>query len=88
MKRLEFSKWLMIVSYVIMIIITAFTGYSFFMGYDISLLTPIIAASWGEVAAINAFYMNKAKAENKIKIVTNMSREDIEELSIIDNIFN
>lgn len=88
MKRLEFSKWLMIISYTVMIIITGFAAYSFLLGHDIDALTPLIAASWTEVAAINAFYMSKAKAENKIKIVSHMSREDIEELNMIDNIFN
>lgn len=88
MKKLEFSKWLLIGSYGVMALITISTFIIFFIGYSIDSLIPIVLASWAEVATVNMFYMKKARVENKIKIAKSIDAETLEKLSSINNLFD
>lgn len=88
MGRLEFSKWLLVGSYGMMIIITTFAATMFYMGYHIDGFIPIVLASWAEVTTVNAFYMNKAKAENKIKIAKSLPKEALENIELVRDLFH
>jgi hypothetical protein len=57
------------------------------MGIYMDSLANIVLVAWAEVATANAFYMNKAKAENKIKIAKSITDEEADRIQKIVNIF-
>lgn len=82
MSEIEFSKKLFIGISIFTIIITAFSFIMMWRTMDLSPLSYLIPAAFGELAAATGFYYNKAKAENKIKLMKSNgiepTREDIE----------
>lgn len=74
--RISTSKRLLWTSYatagVLTIILVTATLIS---DHDLTALATITGLSWGEVTAVTAFYLWKAKAENKIKITKQMVEE-------------
>lgn len=69
MKRLEFSKKILIVAAVINIAVIAFACVMMWRTGDLTPLAYLIPAVSAEVATGTAFYYNKAKLENKIKLM-------------------
>ena len=69
MGKVETSKKILIASYSSAITLTAIIVYGTFKGVDMSNVTPLGLAAWGEVAVTNAFYYKKAGKENVPKIV-------------------
>lgn len=69
MKRLEFSKKILIVAVVISIAIDAFACVMMWRTGDLTPLAYLIPAVAAEVATGTGFYYNKAKLENKIKLM-------------------
>lgn len=67
-KKVTCSKIIVLVSYICAITLTVIITIGAFMGFDMSSLTPIALAAWGEVAASNVFYFRKAGRENILKI--------------------
>ncbi len=65
---MQTSKKILWISYIITGVLTAVTFIAAFMGLDVTALTTITVLAWGEVIASNAFYFNKAKKENALKI--------------------
>ncbi len=51
-----------------MILLTALTAVLSVLGFDVMTLGTIVGLFVGEVTASNAFYFNKAKKENALKI--------------------
>ena len=77
----EFSKKLLVASYIIAILVTIATFTLPIITYtvsgqlmDYSSLMPITLACWGEVTVGNSFYYWKAKSENKIKLLAEADR--------------
>ena len=77
----EFSKKLLVASYIIAILVTIATFVLPIITYtvsgqlmDYSSLMPIALACWGEVTVGNSFYYWKAKSENKIKLLAEADR--------------
>lgn len=70
MKHLEFSKKILIVAAVINISVIAFTCVMIWRTGDLTPLAYLIPAVAAEVATGTGFYYNKAKLENKIKLMT------------------
>ena len=68
MKRIEFSKIIVIVTSAVASLVTAFSMYMIWETKDLSPLGYLIPAMFGELGVATGFYYNKAKAENKIKI--------------------
>lgn len=69
MKKMEFSKKILIVAGVVNIGVILFSCYMMVKindTYPLSYLIPAVAA---EVATGTGFYYNKAKLENKIKLM-------------------
>ena len=80
---METSKKILWISYIITGILTIVTFIAAFVGLDVMALTTITGLAWGEVIASNAFYFNKAKKENTLKIALGTAKENPDQ---IDNI--
>ena len=65
---METSKKIIVVSYVIGILLTILTVLGIIYGYDVTPLSIITGAVYAEISVSNAFYYNKAKKENLLKI--------------------
>ena len=79
MKHLEFSKKILIVAAVINIAVIAFTCVMIWRTGDLTPLAYLIPAVAAEVATGTGFYYNKAKLENKIKLMAANKIEPSEE---------
>jgi vacuolar-type H+-ATPase subunit I/STV1 len=66
---MEFSKKIFVWTSLATIVITIFTGVMVWRTNDLSPLMYLIPAIFTELATATAFYYNKAKAENKIKLM-------------------
>lgn len=66
------SKRILVVSYICGILLTIITVVGVFIGYEMSTIATITGIAWGEISVSNAFYYNKAKRENAIKIALNI----------------
>ncbi len=62
------SKKIIVASYIIAGVLSTVTVIATFMGLDVTALGTIAGLFVGEVTASNAFYFNKAKKENALKI--------------------
>ncbi len=72
------SKKIIIASYVIAGILTAIVVIGAVFGFDVSALSIITGAAYAEVSVSNAFYYNKAKKENTLKIAMGCVQENPE----------
>ena len=68
-KKVEFSKLIFVGVSVLTLAITAFSCCIIWITMDTSALAYLIPAVFAEMASATAFYFNKAKAENKIKLM-------------------
>ena len=84
---MEFSKKIITVSYAIAITSTVVLIVGTVLNIPMDSFSNIVLALWAEVATVNAFYMNKAKAENKIKIAKSITDEEADRIQKIENIF-
>ncbi len=62
------SKKILLASYICGITLTLITIIGSFLGHDMTSLGMITGIAYGEISISNAFYYNKAKHENAIKI--------------------
>ncbi len=67
-KKAEFSKIWLILSGTVCLIVTLYTLYMVRVTGDLSPLTTLITVLFGDLGIGTAFYYNKAKAENRIKL--------------------
>lgn len=81
-KRKEFSKKILIVSYIIAIMVTAFCCYLALTYRDTSAVSNIALACWAEVSVGNGFYYWKARSENKIKMMASMEKELLDKINL------
>lgn len=68
-KKVEFSKVILIASFVVNLCVIIFTCVMVVKTCDLSPLMYLIPATAADVATGLGFYYNKAKAENKIKLM-------------------
>ena len=68
-QKLEFSKKIMIVAMTVNILVILFSCIMIWITQDLSPLMYIIPAVAAEVATGTGFYYNKAKAENRLKLM-------------------
>ena len=68
MKKMEFSKKIMLVVGAVTILVTAFTLLMVWKTQDLSPLAYLIPAVFAELSVGTGFYYSKAKAENRIKL--------------------
>lgn len=88
-KNFTCSKVILLVSYLIGVALTVVTIFGAFNGYDVSTIGIVTSAAYAEIAASNAFYYNKAKKENALKIalsaVEKYSTDKVEDITKIVN---
>lgn len=82
MKKIETSKLILIVSYIIAIVLTSIVVVGTFMNFEVSNVTTITALAYAELSASNIFYFKKAGRENVIKIYNNLPQEVKEQIDI------
>lgn len=68
MKKVEFSKLIMIFSGAVVLLTTAFTIFMIYRTENLDPLVYLIPAAFGEFATASGFYYSKAKIENRIKL--------------------
>lgn len=66
---MEFSKKIFVCTSLATLMVIIFTGVMVWRTNDLSPLMYLIPAIFTELATATAFYYNKAKAENKIKLM-------------------
>lgn len=75
-KKKEFSKIILVVDFVVCSAVIVFSGIMIAVTKDMSPLAYLIPAVFGELATATAFYFNKAKAENELKLMNEYSKEE------------
>lgn len=95
LKKIETSKLLLYVSYAIAIILTILVIVGTFLNIDCSNIVSIIGYSYGEVATVNAFYLNMNKRINAPKVVMGLYsdlpdelKEQVDVNNLLSNILN
>lgn len=84
----EFSKKLVRISYLLAVLLTISLFIGSILNKDMSAFSNVVLASWVELSSINAFYIWKAKAENKIKIISSLPKEVIDKIEVLRDFFN
>lgn len=94
-KRMETSKKLLWISYIIAITLTLIVTACTFAQIECSNIASIIPYSYGEVAAVNVFYLTMNKRLNAPKVVMGIYNDLPEELksqidinSLFSNLMN
>lgn len=82
MKKIETSKLILIVSYIITIVLTCIVVAGSFLNLDMSNITTITTLAYAELGSANIFYFKKASRENVIKIYNDLPQEVKEQLDI------
>lgn len=82
-KKLSCSKKVVIVSFLIMVALIGVTIYGiFFTEKDMTALATLAGSAVVETAAVTAGYLWKAKAENKIKLVNQLIKDNADKYGI------
>lgn len=81
-KKIETSKTILLVSYIIGIFLISLVVIGTFMQIDTSNLTTITVVSLGEISASNIWYYKKASRENVPKILKTFPKEVQEQIDI------
>lgn len=66
-KKIETSKLILLISYLVSISLTVIVIIGAFTGYDMDCVTQIALASYAEISASNIFYFKKSTRENIFK---------------------
>lgn len=75
---METSKLILYLSYINSMSLTLIVIVGTFLSFDMSNVTQISLASWGEVAVCNTFYFRKATRENIFKNLPEKYLESID----------
>lgn len=94
-KRIETSKKILIISYILAIILTFFVIMCSFIGIECGNITTLASAAWLEVSASNIFYYTMCKRLNVPKVVMGIYsnlpsklKEQVDINSLISNLMN
>lgn len=90
-KRMETSKKILWLSYIIGIILTSIVVVCSFMNIECGNITTLAGAAWIEISASNVFYYTMNKRLNAPKIVIGLYNdlpEDLKEQVDINNLFS
>jgi len=74
-KKIEFSKLILIAVYITAVAFSITAAYLTFQGSDVSSFGPIVLAIWAQLGTSSAAYYWKARAENKIKLLKSVPTE-------------
>ena len=94
-KKIETSKKILIISYVLAIFLTLIVVICSFVGIECSNITTLASAAWIEVSASNIFYYTMCKRLNVPKVVMGIYgdlplelKEQVDINSLISNLMN
>lgn len=90
-KRMETSKKVLWISYIMAITLTVIVVACTFLNIECSNITSIIPYSYSEVAAVNVFYLTMNKRLNAPKIVIGIYQDlpdELKEQVDINNLFS
>jgi hypothetical protein len=85
-EKMEFSKKILTASYVLVFMTIGVMFTVALMGGDAASFSQIVLATIVELSTINAFYLWKARSENKLKIAMSVTDDQIEHLKAIKDI--
>lgn len=77
--KIETSKLILLVSYMISILLTVIVVTGAFTGFNMEYVTQITLVSYAELSASNVFYFKKATRENIFK---NLPEDKLEMIDI------
>ena len=75
MKKIETSKKILLISYIVAIVLTVIVVIGSFIDHDMTNITTIASLAWGEIAASNIFYFKKAAKENVPKVIASLDKD-------------
>lgn len=81
-KKIEYSKIVVAICGLVGIYLIAFTSYVVLVTGDTSPLAYLIPSTFAAVATALGFYFNKAKLENKLKILKSEGKETYKDLGL------
>lgn len=94
-KKIETSKKILIISYILAIVLTLLVVICSFVGIECSNITTLASAAWLEVSASNIFYYTMCKRLNVPKVVMGIYgdlpselKEQVDINSLISNLMN
>lgn len=87
MKKIETSKKILLISYIVAILLTFIVVVGSFLDHDTTNITTIAALAWSEVATSNIFYYKKAAKENIPKVIAGLN-EDLQNQIDINQLLN
>lgn len=94
-KKIETSKKILIISYLLAIVLTLLVVICSFTGIECGNMTTLAGAAWLEVSASNVFYYTMCKRLNVPKVVMGIYRDLPSELkeqvdinTLISNLMN
>lgn len=94
-KKIETSKKILIISYVLAVFLTLIVVICSFVGIECSNITTLASAAWIEVSASNIFYYTMCKRLNVPKVVMGIYgdlpselKEQVDINNLISNLMN
>lgn len=94
-KKVETSKKILIISYILAIVLTLLVVICSFVGIECSNITTLASAAWLEVSASNIFYYTMCKRLNVPKVVMGIYgdlpselKEQVDINNLISNLMN
>ena len=81
-KKIETSKLIILVSYIISIALSLVVIIGSFMGVEVGDIATIAALAFGEMGASNIWYFKKASKENVLKIAKKIPEEYKDQVDI------
>lgn len=94
-KKIETSKKILIISYVLAITLTLFVVICSFTGIECSNITTLAGTAWLEVSASNVFYYTMCKRLNVPKVIMGIYgdlpselREQVDINNLLSNLMN
>lgn len=81
-QKMETSKKILLVSYIISIVLTIIVVIGTFMGYEVSNITTITSLAYAELSFSNVWYYKKAAKENVPKVLGSLPKELWEQIDI------
>ena len=85
---LEFSKIIVVFSTFMTVVLTTLLFIGSMLEKPMDGFSNVVLASWVELSSINAFYLWKARTENKIKLINTISSEVLEKIEVLKDIFS
>lgn len=84
----EFSKIIVVFSTFMVVVLTSLLFIGSMLDKPMDGFSNVVLASWAELSSINAFYLWKARSENKIKLINTIPSEILEKIEVLRDFFS